>query len=92
MPEKTYELEGAGYGPSSTHQIRENNKNRAKPVVSYDYTPTGPQRKEVMTRAANQKNAKINRENAFMEKRMARRKGQAKKKFKERSENSWGLE
>ena len=91
MAEKTHSLEGSGYGPSSRHQINENNKRRAKPVVSYDLSPTGPIRKEIMSRAANVKNLEIDRDNAFMEQRLARRKNVAKKNFNERSENSWGL-
>ena len=92
MSEMKNEFEGSSYGPSSRHQIEENNKRRPKPVVTYDYTPTGHQRREVATQAANQKNAQIDRDNTFREKRMARRKGQAKKKFNERSKHSWGLE
>ena len=59
--------------------------------MSYDLSPTGPIRKEIMSRAANVKNLEIDRDNAFMEQRLARRKNVAKKNFNERSENSWGL-
>lgn len=91
MPGKKYELEGEGYGPSSKQQIAENNKRRAKPVVQFTYDIDGPIRKEMMTRAANQKNAEIDRDNAFMEKRLARRKNRAKEKFNDRSDNGMSL-
>lgn len=91
MSKETQSQEGSGYGPSSLYQIKENNKRRPKPTVQFEPSPTGPIRIEVMTQAANQKNASIDRDNAFMEKRMARRKGQAKKNFNEQSKNEWGL-
>jgi len=86
------EFNGAAHGPSSRYQIKENNKNRPKPVVIYEYTPNGPIRQEVMTAAAAKKNAEIDHANALMERRLARRKGRAKSKFNQRSKNSWGLE
>ena len=90
MSEEHYKLEGQEYGISSRYQINENNKRRPKPTMKNELTPSGPICKEVMTQAANQKNAEIDRTNAFMEKRMARRKGRAKKNFNERSRNEWG--
>lgn len=92
MSEIQHRFEGAGYGAASRFQINENNKRRAKPTVKYEYHIDGPIRQEVMTHAANQKNAAIARDNRFMEKRLARRKGQAKSKFNHRSDNSWGLD
>ena len=92
MAETTSHLDGAHYGPSSKFQIQENNKHRAKPTVQYELSPTGPIRTEILTHFANQKNAEIDRENNFMEKRLARRKNQAKQQFNDRTKNEWGLE
>jgi len=90
MSDKT-PLEGAHLGPSSKFQIVQNNKRRAKPTVQYEFTPTGPVRKLLMTQAANEKNRSIVERNERMQKRLDRRKGRLKSTFKARSENSFTL-
>lgn len=77
--------------PVSKWQQKENNKKRPAPTIGLEFTPGGPVQRAVYSKDAYKKNHRIDNANAFMQKRLDRKKNRAKGKFNAKAKDDYGL-